>query len=327
MAQHGLAGHDGAATSVFSRVVAAFSAEPKGVAALGHIDGRALRLELDVAAGLVRVAVAFATPLDLGLRLAPRSFTGPVDEEDPFEAAFALGGDEPGRVRDLVDEATREQLVDLTDSASNLALNDRDLTLVWTIEDVPDEPRLGASVRAASRTLASLERSARSLRSSVRLRAHADALASLAQAHGLSLELTPIKLWGELAGGAVVLRSERIGWHNHRFTLQASLPGPAPVTLRRKSLRDTVTHDGQATLDHGDAAFERRFQVDASSASDVLRDPELRRALLELDETVGAVSIDGDRVEVCCLAIEVRPSTLADAMLLLARVASRLRRS
>jgi hypothetical protein len=258
------------------------------------------------------------------LRVVPRTFSGPIEEDEPFEAMFALGGDEPGRVSDLVAPRIREVFLELADDTDDLAASDQGVTLAWPVTSPPTSDAVLEAGRRAARASALLESSAESLRSSVRLRAHAEALDAYARAHGLGLGLTPIVLEGTVDGVEVVARSERVGWHSHRFTLEARLPAPCDVRLRRASLRDTLEVDVPTTTRYADEAFERRFRLDARGPSDVLADPELRRMLLELDETVGPVSVESSRVRIEFLAIEVRASELPKALDRLVVVAKRL---
>lgn len=273
-----------------------------------------------------------APALDLGLRVRARAFDGPVEEEDPFEASFILGGDEPGRVRDLVGEEIRDALVGLHEATSTLLLTDEGLSIAWSLDALPRADEAVAILAEAARACARLERSAAGLRSSVRLRGHAEALARLADEHGLTLARTPIGLAGSVDGIAVSVRSERTGWHEHRFTVAIAFPCDAPpfgVTLRRARLEDTLAAERARPLPgFDDPVFDGRFQLIAEAVEPArlerLFDQEVRAALVELDTKVGRLSLDSEGLHLSAVAAELRPDVLATGLLRAVRVVRHL---
>jgi len=294
------------------------------------VQGRVVVVSRDGASpSRLRVVVPLTPALDLGLNVRPREFHGPVDEEDPFEATFILGGDEPGRVRDLLDASLREHLESLHAQVDELVVTDDGTAIAWTEPTFPEVASAVARVVDAVRINELLETSAAALRSSVRLRAHADALAGLAAHHALRLSRTPIALAGALDGVLLLVRSERIGWHSHRFSVTASFSaGAAPLGLamRRARLGDTL--EDASSPRTGEVSFDRRFHLVASAEARVapqdLFDARLCAELLALDVEAGTLALDASGLRFSAVAAELRAEALVAGVVRAARIVASL---
>lgn len=298
----------------------------------GVVAGRTVTCDLSEGRGRPVPFVGFQAPfvrrLDLGLRVVLRPFAGVVEEEDPFEAEFTLGGDEPGRARELLEPAVREQLAALHATGLVVAVSDAGPRIEWPETSFEDPVGLSAALHALVRLSATMEVSARALRPSVRLSGHAEALAHFANEHGFEFATTPLGLEGELAGCAFTVRSQRVGWHSHCLAWEVRLMRPLATVLdvRRQRLLDTLpTQLGTADFVLGSAEFDRRFRVEAAveARAEVARlfEPALIELLVDLDREIGATRLNRDRIGVEALANEVRPLALVSTLKRLVRAA------
>lgn len=313
---------DDAAVAAFERAASQWELGASEGQAIGAIGGYAATLSIDASPAELVLWVRFPTALDLGLRVLPRTFSGPVEEDDPFESAFSMGGDEPGRVADLVAASARDGLVELLELVTTLALDDQGLHARWGAPSSSSEAELERIAALASSIVGALDEASRMLRSSVRLEAHADVLARYARNRGWSFAPTPIRVEGVAESFAIGLWTERVGWHRHRMTLEASSLRSGRLDVRRMSLRDTVADGATTALALGDEAFERRFRFDDDRGR--LGEARLRALLLELDERVGAVRLEDGRLRVEFLTTEVPASVLPEAITLVEEISALL---
>jgi hypothetical protein len=257
----------------------------------GVLDGQDVEVRIGgEPSGRARAVLeaVLAPALDLGLRIrtASRGVLLTVGKlGGAFAAAHDVDGDEPARVKALLDEAVVAGLEALGDRG-HLEVDDVSIRLGPTV-DLLEVAELASTL---GRVAALLMTRARSLPAASPLAAPEAAWRPVAAAAGLTMTTTPLAMQGARIS-ATTRRTGRLAfvstaWVGHP---RASELG---IALRRTRVGDPVEAAAHA-VQVGDAAFDRLFAVTTrdGAAPAQLLDAPVREALSAL-ALIGEVQLD-----------------------------------
>lgn len=309
--------------------------------ATGLVEGRPIRIKLEPFGEQVRLVVhsRLDPPLDLGLTMRRNELTlnlpGKVTTgSDDLDSEFTVKGDDPSRVRELFTEDLAGHLFALHRAALDLWVHDRGCEISDKHGFALDEAWVIRAAEGAARTVALLDASRAKLRAAAPFAAHAEALSTFAAARDLTFTSTPLTVAGLLDGRPIRLGSERTSRNRYHLTARASFESALGLRLsvqRREFFDRLSAMFGVQGLRVGDAAFDRRFLVEANPPEAArivaLFDREARLALLALDERIGPLTLDDRAVTLGPIPPAVAPEALVWAMDALADTCARIDRN
>jgi hypothetical protein len=313
-------------------------------AASGTIDGRRVSLGFELTGsreGMTAVVRGWLDPrLDLGLDMHRRA-AAPLVEPEPvtgntdLDGEFSITGDEPARVRELLDPPLCAHLVALHRAAHDLRLRDAGCSFfgLYGLYDA-DEGWVERAVAAAAATVGLMDEARSRVRPAAPIAPHAAALRAFAGARGLGHADTPLRVRGSVEGRSIEVGATRTGRGRHHLHARAGFEAELGIGLRihRQGILDALrTLLGGQDILVGDAAFDARFLIraDPERAGRVaaLFDAGARAALLEVDARVGAVAVDERGVSVDPIPVDVDPGDVVRVIDTLTEVTGRVARN
>ncbi|MBW2455064.1 MAG: hypothetical protein JRI68_11165 [Deltaproteobacteria bacterium] len=262
-------------------------------------------------------------PLDLGLSI----HTGRHEVEDvtkgaslvvtgdaEFDKRFVVRGDEPERVRALLDPPLRQRLVRQLHPGALFMVTDQGVAM--------QVPRPHANLEWFTRalnTLTGIASGVNRARSNVpvaavlqRHRTSWAAFASSQMLHGIS---APLCMWGRLRGATVFAYSVRLGPGDLclEIWLRFQEPLGLGVLLQPKRTVDRVKElFGADDHELGDPVFDETFLLRLSDveATEALLDEPLRKRLLAIHSTVGPLSLTDDGLLVRLPTVPLDPAVV-----------------
>lgn len=281
---------------------AGFTQDENGVLR-ANLEEQRVELAFDSSSRLV-LSVLIRPALDLGLLIQPAPWLPPaqgvaVVVDDPrFHSAFAAFGTEVFRVRELLDPALRQALLELVRNTGGLRLMDERLS-IWLRDGGVDTVGLVNLLPQAAQLVQTVERRRPALPASRALAAFLPAWSDFASQHDLALSRAPLGLRGAFRGRdvwAVAVRqpdAPLAGPASHLLDVLCWFEPPLGVTIHITS-RPSVDVSG---VDQSlrITAFEDAFVVDALGERGAeLLDDGLKRELERVNRERGAVTLTGE---------------------------------
>ena len=283
----------------------------------GHLDGQAVRLFTETRGSgknqrTYTVAAGLVVPgLDLGLAVYAHGWMSSLGEwmgmtdiiiGDPsFDGSFVVKGDEPHRVQALLSHAGLR-------SALHEVLRSR---FVFTVRDegfrvecsgfTADMQWMEWALRASAQIARHLGEARATVPCASVLTPHRDTWVQFAQATGLSGMDTPLCMSGRYQGRSIAAYAVRSAAMTYGVEVLVRFDQPLGLDLfvRPQGALDSIgaLFGGQ---DHqvGDAEFDRRFVVKATSPANLSRifDREVSARMLALLGRVGSIQVRDDGV-------------------------------
>ncbi len=288
----------------------------------------------------------FDPPADLHLHIAPegvlskaRALFGKHDLEvgdAAFDAAFEVKAHEPERARALLGPELRAILLPWKDAGSLFHVDDRGVHLsvhTGTYYSEPEPALIVQNARAVGHLARAFAQALAHVPPSLVLGSHVEAWRSFAQAHGLELSATPLRMSGALAragyrGADAVPFSARVvplGDREYGVELRVRVDLDPPFMLRVRPAHwyDFAERHHEKT---GDAAFDGALRVttdDPEAARRVLGE-SVRGALLSLHAEYADVAIEDGELAVRTRTM-IEPAHFGDVIDRMAAVAREMR--
>lgn len=273
----------------------------------GELDGQPIKLHrLNGSGARIKVTSPIVPHLDLGLGLTRAGVASKVSEwfgkrdiqldDEPFDKAFTIRGDEPERVRALLNPELRQAvgnhdapLIELTDGefsaggavqgASSYGVSDTVEYLTFLLRNVAKVARLVGQAHANVPPARALQ-------------AHHALWTEYARDNQFQLGATPLWMQGKLGKTWVLARASRNRENDFSLELSARPDQPPNLTLTivpKQSWLESMT--GGAEHATKDPAFDSVFDVMRPDRPDLV-DADLRAGLLGLAR-LGSVSLHG----------------------------------
>ena len=262
-------------------------------------------------------------PLDMGLSLHSRGYK--IEEPSAgtrvvslpggaFRQRFEAFGDEPRRVRALINEKVRSHLMKALSPGTLFMLNDSGCA-AQGLQSWANEKWL----RDGLGTVASIANQLNSARDNAPVAAELAeqraAWASFAASNGLHGISAPLCMWGTLLGATIYAYTIRRKPHEYQLEVWMRFERPLGLGLLLQPMR-TVDRfkDFFGAEDHrlGDADFDDTFLLRVSDApgTEALLDKEMRGRLLAMHGTVGPLSLSDEGVSIRLPNVPLDPAVV-----------------
>jgi hypothetical protein len=306
--------------------------------ASGVIDGRRVKVWVSFPytnRQSVNVRGQLEWPLDLGVHVAKAVRSpfgeGPIRIGHPdLDGELTVLGDEPARVRMLLDGAIADALVALYRAAFEVSLDDGGCTIYQFVGfDVPDQAWLERALHGAAKIASLMEEARARLPPAKPIEQHAAAVHGVAKSRGLAFSTTPVLATGDFDGCPLEIGTKRTDVRTHHLFARARIETSLGVGLavRRQGVLDSVRSLlGGQDIVLGDPPFDKHFLVRAERPAQVpvLLDRFARSHLLSIDEHYGPVTVDDETVSVEPIPLSIQLDTVIILAELLTEAALRL---
>lgn len=252
--------------------------------ASGELDGQPVAVEAIVGRDRNHVVMSapIAPALDLGLRVRRVTVSlglGLSTGSEGFDAEHDVRGDEPDRVRALLDAGVRGRIEAIAQLGGSLEVDDARAMVVQALGFLEVEETLRALtalVRALRERHAAIAPAGPLSHAAVVWGAHA-------LRHGLTSSASPLCL----SGPGLSATTARTGEHDYLSTVRVTAEPPlaASVSLRPAGLLEPLWELVKGRdVQVGDASFDRAFTIaaDDADAARALLGPEVRPMLMAL---------------------------------------------
>jgi hypothetical protein len=286
----------------------------------GNFDGHPIHLSRWCGKGArIDITSPLQPHLDLGFALTRSGVMSKVAEwlgktdiqldDAEFDRAFTIRGDEPARVRALLNPALRNTIAGIT--AKDFELSDAEFSATRPVSD-EDHRTLVYALDEAVRVARAVGEAHPAVPHASTVAAHHDAWTTYARAQeGFQVGTTPLWMQGRLGNTLVHARAARNRPGDFSLQLVARLERPLPVQLNVVPQRDALAAWGNASKDTGDASFDRIFDVMRAPHVEVL-DAELRGRLVQLAH-LGPVRLSGSEIQLFTSA-KLEPRRVPDVL-------------